>query len=130
MKHTADVKFRAYGKNLTEAFKNSAYALKETVCGNLKIKKKIKKEFEVKGKNKEALLYNFLEEFLFLLDAENFLLSKIKKIKILDNKLKAEVIGDSVSNYNFTNNVKAITYNEMFVKKQINKFICQVVLDV
>jgi len=128
--HTADVKFQAFGKSLEEAFKNAALALKETIVERLKIKDKIKKKIKIKGKDNESLLYNFLEEFLYLLDAKDFLLSKIKKIKIKGKKLEAEISGDKALDYLFTNDVKAVTYNEMFVKKQGNKFICQVVLDV
>ena len=104
---------------------------------SVKVKSVIKKKIIINGKDKESLLYNFLEEFLFLLDAEDFLLSKINKINKIDitsGKLIAEVTGDKASNYKFTNDVKAITYNEMFVKQEKSKgkdkFICQVVVDV
>jgi len=130
LEHTADMKFQAYGKSLEEAFSNSALALKETIAEKIKIKEKIKKKIKINAKDNEGLLYRFLEQFLFLLDSENFLFSKIKKIKIKDNKLEAEVYGDNASNYKFTNTVKAVTYNQMFVRKQGNKFIIQVVLDV
>lgn len=131
LEHTADVKFQAFGKSLNEAFENAAAALKETICGKIKIKEKIKKKIKVKGKDKESLLYNFLEEFLFLLDSEGFLLSKVK-VKINEEKLglEAEVYGDKASGYKFTNEVKAVTYNQMYVKKSRNKYIVQVVLDV
>lgn len=132
LEHTADVKFRAEGKTIEEAFKAAAFALREVITKNPKIKinNKIKKKIKVKGKDSEALLYNFLEEFLYLLDAKDFLLSKINKIKIKDNKLEAEIAGDKASNYKFSNDVKAVTYNEMYVKKDKNKYIVQVVLDV
>ena len=128
--HTADIKFQASGKTLEMAFENAALALKETITGKIKIKPAIEKQIKIKGKDKEALLYNFLEEFLYLLDAEDFLLSKIKKIKITGNKLGAGMVGDKASNYKFTNDVKAITYNQMFVKKEKDKYTVQVVLDV
>ena len=70
------------------------------------------------------------EEFLFLLDSENFIVSKIEKIKINDNKLEAEIFGDDVKNYKISNDVKAVTYNQMFVKKENSEWILQVVLDV
>ena len=132
LEHTADVKFRAEGKTIERAFENAAFALREVMTKNpkIKIKGKTKKKVKVKGKDNEALLYNFLEEFLFLLDAKNFLLAKINKIKIKDNKLEAEIVGDKASNYKFSNDVKAVTYNEMYVKKEKNKYIVQVVLDV
>jgi SHS2 domain-containing protein len=63
---------------------------------------------------------NFLENFLYLLDAEGFLFSSIKEIKIdkKNLKLQAVVVGDLAKNYKISNDVKAITYNSMFVKKE------------
>jgi len=131
--HTADIKFQAFGKNLEECFVSAFKALQEIMFKDLDIKKiktskKIK--IEIKGLDKENLLYNFLEEFLFLLEAKNFLSVEIKKIKIEGNILKAEIIGAKATDYNFSNEVKAITYNDLFIKKEKNNYICQVVLDV
>ncbi|MDD5192831.1 MAG: archease [Candidatus Nanoarchaeia archaeon] len=130
LEHTADIKFQAFGKSLEEVFVNAALALKEIMTRGIKVKSRINKKFEISGKNNERLLYNFLEEFLYLSDAEDFLLSKIKDIKIKNNKLIAEVIGDDAESYKFSNNVKAITYSEMFVKKEKDKYTIQVVVDV
>lgn len=127
LEHTADVKFRAYGNSIEEAFSNAALALGETMTKDTRIKAKIKKRVKVEGKDDSALLYNFLEEFLFLYDSEGFVLAKIANIKINDRKLEAEVIGDKAR---ISNDVKAITYNSMFVKKEKGKFIVQAVLDV
>jgi len=130
LEHTADGKFKAFGKSLEEAFSNSALAMLSLMTKD-RIKEKIKKKINVKGKDKEQLLYNFLEEILFLLDSENFILSKVKKIKINQEKvgLTCEITGDKVKDYEVFGNVKAITYNSMFIKKQKNKFIIQVVVD-
>lgn len=134
LEHTADIKFRVYGNNLKDIFKNSAEALKKSICRKEKIKENIIKKIKVGGEDYENLLYEFLEELLYLLDANNFIFSEIKKIKIQKDKkeliLDAEIIGDSAEKYKISNDVKAITYNDMFVKKQKNKFIAQVVLDV
>lgn len=130
LKHTADVKFQAEGKDLEEAFSNCALALKEVMIGKSKIKEEDERIIEVSGKDREKLLYEFLEEFLYLFDAERFVLSKIKHLKIEDGQLDAVVVGDRAENYKISNSVKAVTYSEMFVKKKGSKFICQVVLDV
>ncbi|MDD5012565.1 MAG: archease [Candidatus Nanoarchaeia archaeon] len=142
LEHTADVKFQAFGNTIEEAFRNSALALKETICDEIEVKEKKKKIISIKQKDFESLLYSFLEEILYLLDAEDFLISKVSKIKI-DNKfnLKATIMGDRASEYEFTNQVKAVTYNDMFVrmekepdprnqKKKIESWRTQVVLDV
>ncbi|MEK6875634.1 MAG: archease [Nanoarchaeota archaeon] len=129
LKHTADIKFQAYGKTLEKAFENSAMALKEIIIGKLKIKSKIKKQIKVNALDYESLLQKFLTEFLYILDAENFIFSKVK-VRIKEKELEANITGDKASNYNFTNSVKATTYSEIFVKKEKGIWVCQIVLDV
>src|SRR3989344_2316319 len=129
--HTADIKFRAFGKSLEEAFVNSAKATFKFTTDE-KIRLKIKKTVKTKGKDFESLLYNFLEELLFLFDSENFILSKIKNIKIDKKKfsLTAEILGDKTDNYQMHLHIKAVTYNDMFIKKEGERWIVQVVLDI
>lgn len=132
LEHTADVQFEADGGSIEEAFSSSFLALKETISGEIAISDKIKKKLEIKGEDLQNLLYKFLEEFLFLLDSEDFLASKIDRLEI-DEKtftLSAEVSGDNGQHYNFTNDVKAITYNEMSVEEKDGKWVVRVVLDV
>lgn len=131
LEHTADVKFQAFGKSVEKVFENSALAMVNAVTSQ-RIKKKIKKNIKIKGKDFESLMYNFLEEILFIMDTEAFVLASIKKLKInKDNfELKAELIGDFSKKYEFHLDIKAITYNEMFVREENKKWIAQVVLDV
>ena len=130
--HTADVQFLAEGDTLESAFVESAMALKEAICGDITVLEQETKEFEVKGTSLESLLYKFLEEFIILLDSEDFLVSKVVEIKLDEQNfvLNAKISGDNTDNYKFTNDVKAVTYSEMFVKKEDDKWKIQVVLDV
>ena len=132
LEHTADIKFQAFGNSLDKVFENSGYALLNILI-ETEIKEIKKKKLSVSGEDLENLLYNFLEEFLFLIDSENFLVGKIIDSKIKKNKkyiLDVEVLGDDVKNYNLEGDVKAITYNEMFVEKDGEKWVSQVVVDV
>ncbi len=118
--HTADVKFRASGKSVDEVFEEAGNALIQTIKGGVDVKASLLKQISVHGDDLENLLYNFLEEFLFLLDAENFIGVDIKMIKVDEKNLSliAELLGDYVQNYDdFSNGVKAITYSDMSVKK-------------
>ncbi len=132
LEHTADTKFQAYGNNMGEAFSNAALAMFSVITDTKKIKKKIKKEIKVKGTDLKSLLYNFLEELLFLLDTNSFLLNKIEKISIkkMEGKysLNATVAGDKADNYETSGDIKAVTYNEMEIKEN-DKVMVQVVLD-
>ncbi|MEK6926528.1 MAG: archease [Nanoarchaeota archaeon] len=130
LSHTADIKFQAYGETLNKVFENSALALLHSIHEG-KIKSKRKRNFSVKGKDLESLMYNFLEEFLYLIDAEHFIASKVKAKLSQDKKtLSAEISGDKAENYNIEMHVKAVTYNDMFVKKIKNQWAAQVVVDV
>jgi SHS2 domain-containing protein len=132
--HTADVKFLAEADSLENVLVESAKALRETICGNITILEQETKNIIIQGNNLENLLYKFLEEFLVLLDSENFLFSNISQIKVDKEKftIDALITGDKTDNYKFTNDVKAITYNEMFIQFNEEKKLwqAQVVLDV
>ena len=125
--HTADIKFQAFGKSLEEAFSNSAYAMIKIICKE-KVMERITKKIMIKGIDKKSLLYRFLDEILFLLNAKNFLLSKVKNMKIRDNELTADLYGDDLSNYNLGLDIKSVTYNDMIIEEK--PFMIQVVLDI
>lgn len=129
LEHTADIKFQAFGKDVEEVFENSVLAMFNSMSKE-KIGKEIKKKIKVSGKDYESLLYNFLEELLFLFDSEGFFLGEVEKSGIKDFKLIAEVAGDKAENYELETDVKAVTYNDMFVREEKGKWIGQVVLDV
>jgi SHS2 domain-containing protein len=132
--HTADVMFKAYGKTLEKAFENSALATFHVMTDTEKVKAVLNKSISVKGHDLKALLYNFLEELLFLLDTEFFLLSKVKGLKIdkigKEYVLSTLVSGDLAASYSTHGDVKAITYNEMEIKETTGGCTIQVVLDI
>ena len=127
--HTADIKIKAYGKTQEEAFENLVLAISEYLSKEQKIKPKKTKTIEVHGTDKENLLYNFIDELIYLYDAENFIVSKAE-INFLGNNIKAALYGDDTKNYKDLDHIKAATYAEMHVKKTEKGWELQVVLDV
>jgi SHS2 domain-containing protein len=132
--HTADSKFRAFGKTLEKKFENAALAMASIMFNCSKIKPAIKKKIAVKGADLKALLYNWIEELLYLVDAKGFILNSVKQIKIKKEKkgfsLVAEVAGDKYKrDYDKVatgTDVKAVTYQQM----EITPSYVQVVVDV
>jgi len=133
LEHTADIKFQAYGKNLKEVFTNAALATANSMCKE-EIKKKIVKKIQVKAKDKESLMYNFLDQVIYLFDAEYFLISDVKEIVITEKKgifnLTGLLEGDKSEKYEIAEHIKSVTYSEMFIKKRHERFIAQIVLDI
>ena len=135
---TADAKFQAFGSTLEESFKNAQEAMMSIMYS---IEEMTDYEFDeqgrdiiVEGNNLETLLYNFLEEIIFLMSAELFV-GLVDKIQITqrDNiyKLKAILHGTQSINLESHGEIKAVTYNEMFVKfdEDAGAYTVQVVVD-
>ena len=148
--HTADAKFQAYGSSLEEAFSNAALAMFSIMVDTKTIKPETTKKIVVEAKDEKALLYSWLEELLFFLDSELFILGKVLKLEIKGFvkkdkdgdedeevneqdmlRLSALIAGDtSEGQYSLKGEVKAVTYNEMEISKENGKAMVQVVVDI
>jgi len=119
---------------MEEAFSNAALATASLMWDWEKVEKKTKRKVKVEGKDLKQLLYGFLEEIIYLLDSEMFLLSYVDKAKIEKKgsqyHLEAFLEGDIYSDkYKIFGGVKAITYNEMEINEN-QPVTLQVVVDV
>jgi SHS2 domain-containing protein len=132
--HTADARFQAYGKTVDEAFSNAALAMFSIMVDTKTVDKEVSKKISVSASDYNSLLYKFLERLLYFLDTEFFFLADVKKMKIVKKgdsfTLDCEVVGDKFrKKYEQLGSVKAVTYNQMFVKKVKDRFVVQVVVD-
>lgn len=132
LEHTADAKFQAYGETLEEAFSNAALATASLMWDPERVKKAVEHNVRVKGRDLKQLLCIFLEEILYLLDTESFLLGSVEKVKIEkrgEYLLEAIFHGDHCADtYEIYGDVKAVTYSEMEIRKD-RRVTLQVVVD-
>jgi len=92
-------------------------------------------EFEVEGHDLLSLLYNLMDEFLFLFNADNFF--TCKKVTILNLDLKnfrIRVMGEG-ERFDLTKHVpgteiKAITYSNMQIHHQAPTHDVYVIVDI
>ncbi len=133
LEHTGDVKFKAYGENSEDLFNHCALALSHLFSRGKKIAQSARKEFTVSGEDYESLLYNFLDELIYLFDAKQFVVSKTEVTIERGDEYSLNVVayGDNTSKYKDLDAVKAPTYAEMYFKKlSEDKWEAQVVVDV
>ena len=132
--HTADVMFEAYGKSLEETFINSGLAMFNILTDITKVKKDASFKISVEADKLEKLLFEFLDELIFLMDTEFVLISGFENMKIVEDNgmfsLEATALGDQASNYETHGDVKAPTYNEMNLKKTDSGYVFRVVVDI
>lgn len=130
--HTADIKFRAFGKNIDDVFKNCALAMFNILGDTSKVKTEKIKKIKVKTNSIESLLYDFLEKLLILIDTEGFFLHNVKELKIDKKKLELTAIidGDDIKKYQLSGDIKAITYHDMSIKLTKYGYEAIVVVDI
>lgn len=130
---TADVAFKAYGKNLNELFENAALATAECMVNTKQVRPTVKKEITVTADNVENLLFDFLSEFIFFKDTERLMFSKFAvQIDEANYRLKATVEGETLdeTKHEQRMDVKAVTLHMFEVKQTDEGWECLVILDI
>ncbi len=135
--HTADVQVRSWGSSLEEAFSQTAYSLMATITPDLKkITPKVERKIIIKAEDKEALLFDFLSEFLYIFDVDELVFSHIyvsKIEKFNDNyKLQATLKGEKfdLNKHEIGIEVKAITYSFLNIEEKHASTIIDIVYDI
>lgn len=138
---TADIGFYAYGKSIEEAYENAGLAMFNVITDISKVKKEESREFEIVSEDLVSLLYDYLEELLFLQDTEFLFFSdfKVNIEKIVDSessnlenyKLTCFACGEEIdwNVHSPKSEVKAITFHKMCVKEDNGVFKLRAILD-
>lgn len=120
--HTADVQIHAWGVDMKEVFENAAIAMTAYITDIDSIEISQKETIRVEAEDLSGLLFRFLDEVLFLFNAEPNLLSKRVRILEFSNfEIHAECYGEpfSLAKHDQGAEIKAITYSAMnIIEKQ------------
>ena len=128
--HATDAFIEVTASSLIEAFEIAGYSVIDTILDNSKIEEKKEYNTIVKGKDLNYLLYNWLEEIIYIIITEGF---AIKKLKITLEKneeytISAQIFGESIDikKHGFKVEIKSPTFHEMEIKQEkqvIMKFL-------
>ena len=119
----ADACYELHGSNIEEIFQAGFLALMETSVELDTVKEDRIKNILLQHKDLERLFYEFLEELIYLKDAELLIFKNcdlsIKKDDVTDTfklvaKLSGQEIDESVSTIT---DVKAITYYKFYIRQ-------------
>lgn len=136
VEHPSDIGFRAYGRNLAEAFENAALALFEIMVDTNKVEPREETALEFEAEDEQALLYDWLDKMIYFHDAQGLIFSKFKVEKLERSptgfKLKAKVWGERFNRKKHPERtaVKAMTYHMMKIKREPGRCSVQAVVDI
>lgn len=131
----ADYAYEAFGKSLDELFANAGLALSACMVELPTVHATETREITLRSTELDQLLFDFLEDIIFLKDAEVFLVCEITvEVKRSHDgcSLKATLKGEEINPKKHTlhNDVKSVTYHLFKVEQNPEGWRAQVILDV
>lgn len=130
MEHTADIGLVAYGNSLAEAFANAAYGLFSIIARLNRVRSVESRDVEVEGQDAEALLFNWMNQLIYLFDVERFIFKRFDITSFTETSLKARCRGERYdpSRHELKLGVKSATYHMLKVEREKN--MVQIIFDV
>jgi SHS2 domain-containing protein len=136
LEHTADIKFRAYGKTLEEAFENAALAMFNVIINTEKVSGDTAREIFLKSPDLESLLVDWLSELIYNFEVDEIVFREFRVEKIEENEgeysIKARALGEKYypESHPFETEIKAVTYNQLEIAKTADGWKAQIVVDI
>jgi len=130
--HTADVGIIAYGTDMKQVFSNAAFALFSLITQPETIEEDLQRKLEVVAEHRDSLLVEWLNELIYLFDAEHLLFRRFDIDSLTSNKLEATCYGERFNplRHKLKLGVKAATYHMLKLDKRSNAYRAQVLFDI
>jgi SHS2 domain-containing protein len=133
---TADIAFEATGRDLPQLFRDVADATMNVMIDNLDaIESRETRQIKLCSEQIDMLLFDLLQELIFLKDAERLLL-RVRDIQIEQKEatyiLKADIAGERLDEmrHHQRADVKAVTLHGFSVEREKGGWKARVLLDI
>jgi SHS2 domain-containing protein len=133
---TADIAFEATGRDLAELFRAAADATTNVMIDNIEaIQPRESRQIRLSNDKLDMLLFDLLQELIFLKDAERLLL-RIREVQVHEKDeryfLKATAEGEPLDavRHHQRADVKAVTLHDFSVEKGDDGWKARVLLDI
>ena len=133
---TADIAFEATGRDLPELFKEAGDATMNVMIDNIDAIRPVEtRQIELSSDKLDMLLFDFLQELIFLKDAQRLLL-RMREVEIAErNKsysVKATAEGETLDaeRHHQRADVKAVTLHDFSVEQIDGSWTTRVLLDI
>jgi SHS2 domain-containing protein len=133
---TADIAFEATGRDLSELFREAADATTNVMIDNIEaIQPRETRQIELSNDKLDMLLFDLLQELIFLKDAERLLL-RMRQLEIEEKDkrlfLRGIVEGEplDVERHHQRADVKAVTLHDFAIEQTESGWKARVLLDI
>jgi len=133
---TADIAFEATGHDLPELFRDAADATTNVMIDNIEaIQPRATRQLELSNENLDMLLFDLLQELIFLKDAKRLLL-RLREVHVSEKDgnyfVKATAEGEPLDaeRHHQRADVKAVTLHDFSVERTEGGWKARVLLDI
>jgi SHS2 domain-containing protein len=128
VEHTADIAIRVRGRDLAELFANAAYGMACQLADPGGVDLTIERPVALQAYDAETLLVAWLGELLYLGERDECVFIDFDMREVIPTRLRAVVRGGAVREYR--RHVKAVTFNELEIRRTEAGYETTVVFDV
>lgn len=129
----ADAAFEVTSPTISILFKEAACAVTGIMVNSKSLSSKITKKVSLKNNDISRLLYDWLDEIIYMKDAKSLLFKKfnVKVTKKGEYLLDASLDGEKINRkrHELKNDIKAITMHMFEVRKKGKNWYCRVIVD-
>jgi SHS2 domain-containing protein len=130
--HTADLRVRVVGMDLSDLFRNAGLALFDLIVERDVAEAGDSIQLRVSGDDLPDLLINFLRELLYLWTGDEKVVTMIKVKHISDTTLSARIAAEryAPNRHRIQHEIKAVTYHQIDVTPTKEGWQAVVVFDI
>ena len=130
--HTADVGLFARADTLSELLEALAEGMADYICSRRQVRPSDRRTLKVQAEDVEALAVDFLSSVLATIQADRFVISSVSVSESSETGVVAELCGEpyDVTRHEIHLEVKAVTYHQLQVVREGNRWVGRVILDI
>ena len=132
IEHTADIGIEVEADNLGDLFAGAAEGMYSIIIAPGVVSPAVSRSITLEANDLEELMFEWLNELLYLLDAKELLLSIFEIARIERFHLEATVSGEKIDQgrHRLLGEIKAATYHQMTVERRDDSWFARIIFDV
>ena len=132
LEHTADAGLAATGQSQAELFASAGEGLAALLCEPDGIRERASLELEASAPDLESLMVAWLSEINYRFEVDRFAFRSFQVSEVSDNRIRATGRGERIdpSRHRIGEQVKAITYHQLEVRRDGDQWSARVIVDI
>jgi SHS2 domain-containing protein len=132
VEHTADTGIEVEAASLEDLFAGAATGMFSIMVDPDTVTAVVSREIGLEAGDLEGLMFTWLNELLYLLGAEELVLSRFEVKTVSGARIEATAWGETIDlgKHRMMGEIKAATYHQMTVEKRGQSWFARVIFDV